>query len=293
MTGVPGMMLWTDAYLADTQHLTTVQHGAYLLILMAMWRNGGSLPNDEIRLSRCAGMTLDKWRKVGSDVRELLTVDGGQITQRRLKRELEKTLSKIEKRRAAGRRGGEAKARNNQEPTLANATDLPEQKAALAPETKTQTKNRSKKDSRTIADAIRPPDPDFDRFWAAYPERKGGNPKKPARSIFEKLIEAGAEPEQLIASVRRYADLEAKNIGTRFIQTAETFLNKWSAEDYVAAKPVITITAGTPEWTAWRAYYVANDKKFSLKQIDEHGAMAKPFPVTTLFPPEPQVAMAA
>lgn len=148
MSSADGMMLWTNDYLADTSHLTTVQHGAYLLLLICMWRAGGSLPNDDKLLARYVGMTPDKWRKISPQVRELLTVQGDRITQKRLEQEFKKTLGLVEKRKLSGRAGGEAKALKLKEQHVANASDLPQQKAAVAPETKTEIKKERSSEAK-------------------------------------------------------------------------------------------------------------------------------------------------
>lgn len=131
MSGSMYLPLWTDAYLGDTRHLSTVQHGAYLLLLMVMWRNGGHLPNDEKLLARTAGMSLDKWRKASPEVLAFFEVEGSTITQKRLKLELEKSLGLVQKRATAGRTGGQAKALKTKERALANATNVPKQNPSL------------------------------------------------------------------------------------------------------------------------------------------------------------------
>ncbi len=116
-----GMMLWTDAYLADTGHLSTFEHGAYLLILMAMWRNGGMLPDDDLRLARTIRSTVDKWRRIAPAIRNLLMVsEDGFLTQKRLWQEMKIARSKREKLRVAGKHGNDAKSLKNKETTIAN-----------------------------------------------------------------------------------------------------------------------------------------------------------------------------
>jgi uncharacterized protein YdaU (DUF1376 family) len=116
-----GMMLWTDLYLSDTGHLSTKEHGAYLLILMAMWRNGGTLPDDDTRLARTCRTTLPSWRKIAPNVRALLVDNGdGTLSQKRLSIELGKALCRIRKNTTAGIKGNEAKSLKKQELAHAN-----------------------------------------------------------------------------------------------------------------------------------------------------------------------------
>jgi uncharacterized protein YdaU (DUF1376 family) len=105
----PFMMLYIGDHLADTTHLSTEQHGAYLLILFALWRREGYLPNDDKILANVAGLTPGKWRAICAPIMALLTVEDGQITQRRLLSELRKANAKSQQRSAAGRASAAAK----------------------------------------------------------------------------------------------------------------------------------------------------------------------------------------
>ena len=61
------MPLYVADYLADTGHLSAAEHGAYLLLIMHYWTNGG-LPNEDRRLARICRMTPAEW----DDSRETL-----------------------------------------------------------------------------------------------------------------------------------------------------------------------------------------------------------------------------
>lgn len=52
---------WGD-YLRDTRHLTTEQHGAYMLLIAHYWTTG-ALPDDDRQLAHIAGLPTSRWRK--------------------------------------------------------------------------------------------------------------------------------------------------------------------------------------------------------------------------------------
>jgi uncharacterized protein YdaU (DUF1376 family) len=57
----PWMPFYVADYLADTAHITTLQHGAYVLLLLSYWKRG-ALPNDEQQLMQIARMNADEWK---------------------------------------------------------------------------------------------------------------------------------------------------------------------------------------------------------------------------------------
>lgn len=62
MSRRPWMPLYIADYLKDTRRLTTVEHGAYILLIMEYWTYGG-LPDDDDRLRLITGMSAAEWRR--------------------------------------------------------------------------------------------------------------------------------------------------------------------------------------------------------------------------------------
>lgn len=124
---LPFMPLYVNDYLSDTTYLTCKEHGAYLLLLFGMWKNSGSLPCDDVALSRIARLTLKEWKQIRSNVIPFFIESGAVLTHKRVTGE----ILKIEKlkltRSEVGRRGGNAKSLKSQDPPVAIATSLPEQ----------------------------------------------------------------------------------------------------------------------------------------------------------------------
>lgn len=125
MSERPFMQLYVSDYLGDTRHLSCEQHGAYLLLLMTMWNAGGSLPDDDAKLSRCACLSVKKWKSIRADIEPFFVIQNGEWANDRLTKELQKSATKSELRASAGERGGRAKALKTHNQTVANATVLP------------------------------------------------------------------------------------------------------------------------------------------------------------------------
>jgi uncharacterized protein YdaU (DUF1376 family) len=97
------MPLYVADYLADTGHLTTTQHGAYLLLIMHYWRTGG-LPDENMKLAKITRLPLSAWvEKVRPNI-EPLFQPGWR--HKRIEAELTKQEIIKAKRAQAGQKGG-------------------------------------------------------------------------------------------------------------------------------------------------------------------------------------------
>jgi uncharacterized protein YdaU (DUF1376 family) len=96
------MPLYVGDYLGDTGHLTTTQHGAYLLLMMHYWRKG-ELPDDDRQLSKIAKLPLKTWCEYRATLQDFFH-EGWK--HKRIDAELEKMMRVSEKRAIAGQKGG-------------------------------------------------------------------------------------------------------------------------------------------------------------------------------------------
>jgi len=97
------MPLYVADYLADTRHLSTSEHGAYLLLIMHAWTNNGQLPLDEARLARIAGLSSREWSASRDVILEFFARHEDGYRNKRVDAELTRTDELIEKRRRAGK----------------------------------------------------------------------------------------------------------------------------------------------------------------------------------------------
>lgn len=119
------MPLYIGDYIRDTRRLTTLEHGAYMLLIMEYWTNHG-LPDDDRRLARIAGLSIEEWSQVRPAIAELFQ-DGWK--HKRIDKELARATGKSDAARAAAelrwQREREAEAMRTHSVGNANAM-LPE-----------------------------------------------------------------------------------------------------------------------------------------------------------------------
>ena len=94
-------LYWGD-YLRDTRDLSTLQHGAYLLLIAHYWQHGG-LPDDERALAALAGVPRPTWRRIAPG---LAAKFAPGWRHKRIDAEIARTERAIAQRRIAGAKGG-------------------------------------------------------------------------------------------------------------------------------------------------------------------------------------------
>jgi uncharacterized protein YdaU (DUF1376 family) len=97
------MPFWVGDYLRDTQHLTTEQHGAYLLLIIHCWQHGAIPPDDVGRAQVARLLPVSRWNKIKAPVEAFFEPDG---THRRVIKERARVEHLNTVRRVAGSKGG-------------------------------------------------------------------------------------------------------------------------------------------------------------------------------------------
>ena len=107
------MPVFIGDYAAETLHLNAAQHGGYLLLLMASWKAGGALPDDDARLAATARMTAEEWRQNRGILAEFFTVADGTWRHEDLNERLERAADNKQKRSESGSKGAAKRWQND------------------------------------------------------------------------------------------------------------------------------------------------------------------------------------
>lgn len=159
MAALPYIQLYVADYLADTAHLTTEEHGAYLLLIFSYWQTGKPLRAD--RLSSVARMSNERWHSVEDTLSEFFHVGPTHWNHFRIDADLEAVNSKVGKASAAGKASARAKAIKKQQEENERSTDVDEslQRNAnhIDTDTDTDTEQEDQKPCDQQAESREPP----------------------------------------------------------------------------------------------------------------------------------------
>lgn len=126
MSAPPFQKFFWGSYHKHTSHLSDArEHGAYLLLIGALWNNDGKLPADDVILAGYAKVTVAEWEAMKPKLMPLFRVARGKLTQKRVTEDLAKYEVISSKRKRAGKAGGAASGGKRIEIREANASDLP------------------------------------------------------------------------------------------------------------------------------------------------------------------------
>ncbi len=115
MAALPYIQLYPADYLADTQHLTAEEHGAYLLLIFNYWQRGLPLPDDDHRLGATTRTSPDQWLRIRPAIEEYFDIRDGLWVHDRIEQDLVRVHEKAQKASRAGKMSAKKRAENKEE----------------------------------------------------------------------------------------------------------------------------------------------------------------------------------
>lgn len=234
MTKGPEWLPWNVGdYLKDTTHLNGAEHGAYCLLIMHYWKDGG-LPDSEDLIRRKALMSAEQWIE-SRPVLAALFDEGWK--HKRIEAELAKAAEIISKRKSAAQQRHSIRSAHAEHEdstsSYAGVPPLPEPLPNLPPS--------------SVPEAAGARDL-FAELWEAFPKNPASS-ESAARKSFDRLN--AADREATIPAADHYAkwfaeDCEARDrtieAGLRFVP----FLAKWLDSGDWKKAPALPIKASRP-----------------------------------------------
>jgi uncharacterized protein YdaU (DUF1376 family) len=135
VSALPYIPLFVADYLADTSHLSTLEHGAYLLLIFNYWQRGKPLPSTDYHLARIARVTPREWAGLKPAIAPFFEENGEYWFHPRIEAELAKVRRTSKNCSRAGKASAEAKSKK-----VLNTRSTPVEQSFNHTETNTDTK---------------------------------------------------------------------------------------------------------------------------------------------------------
>lgn len=266
MSAPPYQKLFWGSYHKHTAHLSHArEHGAYLLLIGALWNNDGRLPADDDTLAAYARLTTKEWLAVKPKLMPLFRIVRGKLTQPRVAEDLAKYKDTSGKRKAAGKAGGIASGSKRSGNAEANASVLPtkpEPEPQLEEPPVVPPRGTKPKVTKDQVEAI----------WSACPDiAKQRSSRADVEAALNSALRRGHAPEAvlsgLLAAYRSdtYAGDKAKGVH-RLIEK-----DRWASFLEVSASTAAQPQRPTFNAPAVRASIVkATDEDFARRYVDHY-----------------------
>jgi uncharacterized protein YdaU (DUF1376 family) len=272
MSAPPYMKLYVGDYLGDTHHLGALEHGAYLLLLMAMWRAGGTLPAMDTNLCRLARCSPQEWSEIKPTVLAFFKVSRSKLTHKRLTEEMSKYETVSRKRSEAVQAREAKKLREiNAYPSsndVSNGGRLivkpePEPEPLREEDATASIVGKPSSRSRSYPDA-------FERAWKLYPHHENRSSKPDSLAAWKAL--PSAERDQLHRAIEAFRPKVSQAHGDKGAPAMERWLKRGLHLNFAAAGLELVPAkafAGPPELRAWIVQ--ATSEAFAASYIDPAG----------------------
>lgn len=198
------MPLYVADYLKDTRHLSGIEHGAYLLLLMHAWTCGGSIPRNDAQLARIACLTPAEWKRAKKTVLEFW-IDFGEageiLMHKRVMAELDRSKEITEKRSKAGARGAAGRWQADADANgkrMANASDGLWQNDGPSPSPSFSSKKNNARDARLSDEVI-------DWIWSEAPSKaRERSSKADVRRTLAAAVKRGGGVDEISRALKAY-----------------------------------------------------------------------------------------
>ncbi len=248
MAKLPVLPVYTDAYLGDTMHLSLEEHGAYLKLLMIIWRNNGPIPDDDQRIARMLGITTQRWKeKLKPTISTFFDLSSGTWLQKRLENERKKISNYSSSMAQNGMKGGRPKSlKSNGHDKAAGSLRPKPQETNPYPYKKEEEESPNGDSSPSESpngDSCPSPDAEFEEAYRLYPRHVGRGQAMRAYRSARKIATHG----EIMAGIRRMA-VESRTTDPKFIPHLATWLNgqRWLDEEAKANGPEARLRFGSP-----------------------------------------------